>query len=98
MVQRYGFRVIYDTKSNFEAKVDFVLKDKTWNWKPTKLYALVTIQGQLFFVELEDKDKVIWQITISKKFSYSTTYATTILWWQLLWLHLTIPKHCLLVG
>ena len=23
----------------------FVLKDKTWNWKPTKSYALVTIQG-----------------------------------------------------
>ena len=59
MVQRYGFLVIYDAKSNFEAKVDFVLKNKTWNWKPTKSYALVTIQGQLFFVKLENKYKVI---------------------------------------
>lgn len=43
LVQRYGFCVIYDVESNPEAKVDYVLKDKTWNWRPARYDALVTI-------------------------------------------------------
>lgn len=31
LVQRYGFRVVYDLVSNYEDKVDSVLKDKTQN-------------------------------------------------------------------
>lgn len=58
--KRYGFHVIYNGTSNSKAKVNFVLKDKTPNQKSTKSYALVTIQGQLFFVKLENEDKVIW--------------------------------------
>ena len=36
LVQRFGSRVIYDAASNPKGKVDFVLKDKTWIWKPTR--------------------------------------------------------------
>jgi hypothetical protein len=47
LFMKYGFRVIYDASSRPEAKVDSVLKNKTWVWKPARSEDLVTIQSQL---------------------------------------------------
>ena len=99
LVQRYGFRVIYDAASNPEAKVDFVLKDKTWNWRLVRFDALVTSQSQPFLVELKDEDKAHLQATKFGKFSCAVRYAeirdksSEVEWWKLLWFHLTISKH-----
>jgi len=46
--QRYGLCVMYDVASNYEAsnyeaKVDYVLKDRTRNWRSARFDALVTI-------------------------------------------------------
>ncbi|XP_075641997.1 uncharacterized protein LOC142613508 [Castanea sativa] len=92
-------RAIYDAASNPEAKVDFVLKDKTWIWRPARSDALLTIQCQLFLIELKDEDKALWQATKSGKFSCAATYteirdkSSEVEWWKLLWFHLTILKH-----
>ena len=43
LVQRFGYRVIYDVASNPKAKVDSMLKDKTWIWRLARSDALVTI-------------------------------------------------------
>ena len=40
LIQRFGSHVIYDATSNPEAKVDFVLKDKTWIWRLASLMPL----------------------------------------------------------
>ena len=99
LIQRFGSCVIYDVASNPKAKVDYVLKDKTWIWGPARSDALVTIQCQLFLVKLKDEDKALWQTTKSGKFSCATTYAkirdksNEVEWWKLLWFHLTISKH-----
>ena len=66
---------IYDAASNPEAKVDSVLKDKTWIWRLARSDTLVTIQCQLFLVELKDEDKALWQATKSGKFCCAATYA-----------------------
>ena len=90
---------IYDAARNLEAKVDSVLKDKTWIWRPAKSNTLVTVQCQLFLVELKDEDKALWQATKSGKFSCAATYAeiidksSEVEWWKLVWFHLIIPKH-----
>ena len=66
------------------------MKDKTWNWRPASSNALVTIQGQLFLVELKDEDKALWQVTKFGKFSFAATYAgirdksSEVEWWKLL--------------
>ena len=66
------------------------MKDKTWNWRPARSNALVTIQGQLFLVELKDEDKALWQVTKFVKFSFAATYAgirdksSEVEWWKLL--------------
>ena len=33
----FGYRVIYDAASKPEAKVESVLRDKVWIWKPAKV-------------------------------------------------------------
>ena len=89
MVQRFGSHVIYDAASNPEAKVDSMLKNKTWIWRPARSDALVTVQCQLFLVELKDEDKALWQATKSGKFSCAATYAeiryksNEVEWWKL---------------
>ena len=89
LVQRFGSHVIYDAVSNLEAKMDSMLKDKTWIWRLARSDALVTIQCQLFLVELKDEDKALWQATKSRKFSCTATYAkiryksSEVEWWKL---------------
>ena len=39
----FGYRVIYDVASKPKAKVEFVLREKVWIWKPTRLDDLVTL-------------------------------------------------------
>ena len=48
---------IYDAASNPKRKVDYELKDKTWNWRLAKSNAFITIQSQLFLAELKDENK-----------------------------------------
>ena len=69
-MHRTGLRIV-----NLKAKVNSVLKDKTWNWRPARSKTLLTIHSQLFLVELKNEDKTIWQATKSGKFSYAATYA-----------------------
>ena len=66
---------IYDAARNLEAKVDSVLKDKTWIWRLARSDTLVTVQCQLFLVELKDEDKALLQATKSGKFCCAATYA-----------------------
>ena len=79
--------------------MDFVLKDKTWNWRLARFDALVTSQSQPFLVELKDEDKAHLQATKFGKFSCAVRYAeirdksSEVEWWKLLWFHLTISKH-----
>ena len=39
----FGYRVIYDATNKPEAKVEYVLRDKVWIWKPAKSDDLVTL-------------------------------------------------------
>ena len=40
---KFGHRVIYDAASKPEAKVESVLRDKVWIWKPARSDDLVTL-------------------------------------------------------
>uniref|UniRef100_A0A2N9ERV9 Endonuclease V n=1 Tax=Fagus sylvatica TaxID=28930 RepID=A0A2N9ERV9_FAGSY len=50
---KYEFRIIYDAASKFEAKVDTVLKNKIWVWKPARCEEFVSIQSQLGLIKMK---------------------------------------------
>ena len=63
LFQKYGFRVIYDAASKFEAKVEIVLHNKVWVWRPARSEELVDMQSNLSLVERKEEDKAIWTAT-----------------------------------
>ena len=54
------YRVIYDTASNYEARVSTVLKNKLWSWNPIRSDQLVSIHRKLHLVVLKEDDRALW--------------------------------------
>ncbi len=97
---QFGFRFIYDAASRTEAKLDTVLKNKTWSWILARSEELVTIQSQLGLVELKDEDTVKYSATKSGSFSCAATYdeirakADEVDWWKVLCFNIFYSKAC----
>jgi hypothetical protein len=51
-VEKFGFRIVYDSCSKLEAKLSSVLKDGLWSWRPARSKDLVEIQTKLLEVHL----------------------------------------------
>jgi hypothetical protein len=43
LVERFGFRIVYDSHSKLEAKLNSILKDGAWCWRSARSHALVAI-------------------------------------------------------
>jgi hypothetical protein len=43
LFDKYGYRIIYDSQSRLDAKLDSVLRNGIWKWKPARSDALVEI-------------------------------------------------------
>ena len=95
----YGYRAVYDTHSNVEAKLASVIHNGDWLWKPTKSEALVKVQARLSEINLGSMNKPIW--IASKKGYYVSSDTWEVLrvkkeqveWWKLVWFPLAIPKQ-----
>jgi len=64
-VEKFGFRIVYDSESKLEAKLSSVLKDGIWCWRPARFEDLVEIQTKLLEVQLGIVDSPIWTISHS---------------------------------
>jgi hypothetical protein len=74
LFDNFGFRPIYDSQSQIDAKLDSVLRNGEWCWKPTRSDELVTIQSRLPEVRLGVADKPIWTIAHKGTFVSSDTW------------------------
>jgi hypothetical protein len=103
LLEKYGFRVVYDAQSNKEARLSSVLVNGSWCWRPARSDALVDIQSRLPEIVFSVSDKPIW--TASKKGSYvsSDTWETLrcrhpeVEWWSLVWFAYAIPKQAFIL-
>jgi hypothetical protein len=43
LLEKYGFRVVYDAQSSVEARLSSVINDGEWFWRPARFEALVEI-------------------------------------------------------
>jgi hypothetical protein len=43
LLEKYGFRVVYDAQSSVEARLSSVINDGEWFWRPARSEALVEI-------------------------------------------------------
>jgi hypothetical protein len=65
LLEKYGYRAVYDAQSNVEAKLSTVIRNGDWFWRPARSDALVEIQSKLAEVRFGVGDQPIW--TVSKK-------------------------------
>jgi hypothetical protein len=75
LVDKFGYRdrVIYDSHSKLEAKLESVLKQEEWCWRPARSEELVAIQSKLPNVPIGVVDKPIWTIARSGTYVYADT-------------------------
>ena len=85
LYQVYGHRIVYDAASSLEAKVDSVLKNEEWDWKPERSEELVIIQSKLNLVKIKEKDSEFWLASSSGQFICGAT-------WEIIKLSLLIKK------
>jgi hypothetical protein len=103
LYERFGSRVIYDAHSRLDSRLDSVLSNGIWCWKPTRSEELVDIQSRLPEVQLGSVDKPIW--TIARKGSYVSADTWDFLrdkksevhWWHVVWFPFAIPKHAFII-
>jgi hypothetical protein len=89
LYEKYGFRIIYDSQSNLDAKLNSVLINVDWRWKQARPEALVDIQSRLPNVHLSVVDKPIWAITRKCVYVIADTWnhmrkKQEVRWWPLI--------------
>jgi len=103
LVDRFGYRVVYDSHSRLEAKLDSVLKNGVWCWKPARSEMLVDIQSRLPEVPIGEIDKPVWSISRSGSYDCSDTWnylrqkKAIVNWWPLVWHQHAIPKQAFIL-
>jgi hypothetical protein len=99
LVERFGFRIVYDSSRKLEAKLNSVLKAGVWCWRPARSKDLVEIQSKLLVVKLGIADKPIWAAARSGVFVNADTWnhlrrkRDSVSWWPLVWHSHAIPKQ-----
>jgi hypothetical protein len=61
LLDTYGYRIVYDTGSNLDARVSSILIDGRWVWPPARSDLLVEIQSRLFDVAIGERDIPVWK-------------------------------------
>ncbi|XP_059442158.1 uncharacterized protein LOC132174537 [Corylus avellana] len=99
LIEKYGYRAVYDAQSREEAKLSSVIHNGSWFWKPARSDDLVDIQASLLEISLWPIDKPIWTASRKGVFVSSDTWEALrekkeqITWWKLVWFPFAIPKH-----
>jgi hypothetical protein len=68
LLEKYGYRAVYDAQSSVEAKLSSIIHNGDLFWRPARSEALVEIQARLDEISLGSSDKPIW--TASRKGIY----------------------------
>ena len=103
ILEKYGYRAVYDAQSCVEAKLPTVICNGDWFWKPERSDAFVEIQSKLVEVRFGVGDHPIWIVSKTGGFVSSDTWwalrdkKDQIEWWKLVWFPFAIPKHAFIL-
>lgn len=104
LVEKFGFRIVYDYCSKLEANLSSVLKDSIWCWRPARSEDLVEIQIKLPKVHLGIVNSPIWTISCSGVYVSADTWnhfrikRSCVNWWSLVWHSYSIPKQTFILS
>jgi hypothetical protein len=73
LIEKYGFRFVYDASSRLKSKLSSVLSNGTWCWKLARFEDLVAIQSRLPEIHLGPVDNPVWKVAQKGSFVSSET-------------------------
>jgi hypothetical protein len=76
LLDRFGYRIVYDSGIPLNAKLAAIMKDGEWFWGSVRPDDLVAIQSQLSDVVIGDADVAVWD-------SRNGTYSCADTWGKL---------------
>jgi hypothetical protein len=102
LMDRYGFRPVYDAGSCIDAKLSSIIKRGEWHWPYARSDLLVHIQSQLSLVTIGLDDQVIWKAkngvyNCAETWDTLRKKETVVEWWRLVWFPMAIPRHSFLL-
>jgi hypothetical protein len=86
-----------------KAKLDSVLKEGLWCWRPAHSEELVIIQSRLPEIPIGAIDELVWTISKTGTYSSAETYnhlrkkKNSVIWWPLVWHKYAIPKQAFIL-
>lgn len=101
--EKYGYRVVYDSRSKLDAKLFTIMLGKEWNWPPASSEDLVKIQSNLSVVKIGDKDRAFWVTSKNKCYTSRDSWeeirnrSPKVESWRLVWFSLPIPKQAFIL-
>jgi hypothetical protein len=98
LVDRFGFRIVYDSGSCLEAKVSSIIRNGDWFWPKARSDILVDIQIKLSDIPLGGTDVPIWEsssgvYTCSETWDSLRTKLPIVPWSKVIWFSQAIPQQ-----
>jgi hypothetical protein len=98
LLDKYGYRVVYDAGSSIGAKLSTIIRNGEWYWPYARSDRIVDIQSKRLEVEIGNSDLPMWRC---KKGRYTCAETWDALrkkevpekWWKVLWNQVAIPRH-----
>jgi hypothetical protein len=104
LIEKFGYRAIYDAQSSLEAKFSSVIQNGNWFWGPARSEALVEIQARLSEVGLGPCDKPVWSASRKGIHVCSETWEVLrekneeVMWCKMVWFPLLFLSRLLFYG
>jgi hypothetical protein len=102
LLDRYGYRIVYDCGCSLNTKLATVIKNENWFWASARFDTLVDIQSQLHEVALGYTDEPVWG-SINEKYTCADTWGKlrvsflVVNWWKMVWFPMAILKHTFII-
>lgn len=103
LLEKYGFRIFYDSGSRLRAKLSSVIKNRNRCWPPARSEDLVCILSVLPEMDIGESDMPIWNISKKGIYSCSKTWEAIrcrlpkVNCCCLVWFPMAIPWHAFIL-
>lgn len=102
LLDRYGFRPVYDAGSCVDAKLSSIIQGGEWFWPYARSDFLVHIQGRLSLVKIKVEDLAVWKAkkevyNCAKTWDAMREKENAVEWWKMVWFLVAIPRHSFLL-
>lgn len=98
LLDKYGFRIVYDAGCSIGPKLSSIIRDGEWYWPSARSHKLVEIQSRLPEVAIGREYLPVWKSSkgiynCAETWDLSRVKYPVVEWHKYVWFSLAIPRH-----